>query len=209
MNSDEIQENGTPIDNSARQRIISLARRQFFAFGLRGVTMDDLAQELGMSKKTLYAHFSSKSDLVGAALLDKAHNVEMDLERIISNRSADFLTTLYQLLSCVQGHLEEIRPPFLRDLQRESSEMFKVAETRREYLIHRYFGKLFYEGRSLGMIREDIKPELMVEIFLGAIQAIVNPKKLGELGLTPREAFTTIITVVLEGAITDTGRSNL
>lgn len=209
MNPDETKDNGLPSNDPVRQRIISLARRQFFAFGLRGVTMDDLAQELGMSKKTLYAHFSSKSDLVGAALLDKAHNVEMDLERIISNRSADFLTMLYQLLSCVQGHLEEIRPPFLRDLQRESSEMFKVAETRREYLIHRYFGKLFDEGRRLGMIREDIKPELMVEIFLGAIQAIVNPKKLGELGLTPREAFTTIITVVLEGAITDTGRSNL
>ena len=42
-------------------RIVAAARRYFLAHGFRGVTMDDLAAELGMSKKTLYAHFSSKA----------------------------------------------------------------------------------------------------------------------------------------------------
>src|SRR5437867_6485759 len=47
-----------------RQRIVDAARVHFFSHGFRSVTMDDLAQELGISKKTLYAHFPGKFDLL-------------------------------------------------------------------------------------------------------------------------------------------------
>ncbi|MGN6719163.1 MAG: helix-turn-helix domain-containing protein, partial [Candidatus Binatia bacterium] len=46
------------------ERIVSAARAHFFAHGFRSVTMDDLAAELGMSKKTLYAQFPSKTELL-------------------------------------------------------------------------------------------------------------------------------------------------
>ena len=60
-----------PVESLTRQRIVGAARRHFFAHGFRTVTMDDIAEELGMSKKTLYAHFPSKTALVEAVLLDK------------------------------------------------------------------------------------------------------------------------------------------
>src|ERR1041384_4810709 len=46
--------------NAHRQRIVAAARAHFFSHGFRSVTMDDLAAELGISKKTLYAHFPGK-----------------------------------------------------------------------------------------------------------------------------------------------------
>ena len=55
-----------PIEGATRARILAAAREHFFAHGFRRVTMDDLAQELGMSKKTLYAHFPSKTALLEA-----------------------------------------------------------------------------------------------------------------------------------------------
>jgi AcrR family transcriptional regulator len=54
-----------------RQRIIDAARAHFFSHGFRSVTMDDLAVELGISKKTLYAYFPGKFDLLEAVLADK------------------------------------------------------------------------------------------------------------------------------------------
>ncbi len=158
--------------------------------------MDDLAKELGMSKKTLYAHFASKTALLEAVMLDKSRDVESDLERISSECSSNFLTAIHQLLPCMQQHLDEIRPPFLRDIQREAPEVFTLVEQRRKDLIYRFLGKLLDEGRSAGVIRDDISVEMVVEIFLGAIQAIVNPQKLLELGLSPKEGFSAIITVV-------------
>jgi AcrR family transcriptional regulator len=169
--------------------------------------MDDLAEELGMSKKTLYASFASKTDLLKAVLLDKFRSVETDLDGIISEGSPDVLGSLHQLLACVQRHAEEIQPPFVRDIRREAPEMFQLVQERRRDVIQRYFGRIFDDGRKAGIIRKDVPANLMIEILLGATEAIMNPPKMAELGLTPKTGFLTIITVILEGVITEKGRS--
>jgi len=207
MTQDQVQSKELSTENPVRQRIVAAARRHFLAHGFRGVTMDDLAEELGMSKKTLYAHFASKNALLEAVILDKARSVEADLERITADCSTDFLAALHQLLACVLRHAEELRPPFVRDIRREAPEMFELVEERRRDLIQRYFGKLLAEGRRAGMIRKDISTRLITEILLGTVQAIMNPAKLPELGLTPRDGFSAITAVVLEGVLTETGRA--
>jgi len=184
---------------AVRQRITAEARRHFFAHGFRGVTMDDLAREMAMSKKTLYACFASKTALIEAVILDKFRHVDADLGRITARISSDRLGSLHRLLECVQGHMEEIQPPFLRDIRREEPDLFHVVEGRRRDVIQRHFGKVFLEGRRAGLIRQDISPKLAIEILLGAVQAVMNPPKMAELGLTPKTGFTAIIRVVLEG----------
>jgi len=206
MPSKSLQPSLTPTGGAARRRIISAARHHFFAHGFRGVTMDDLAQELGMSKKTLYACFPGKAALVEAVLLDKTDRVEGDLAPLVAKASRDFPAALHDLLACMQHHLEEIRPPFLRDLKREMPEVFGVVERRRREVIRRHFGKLLGEGRKAGMIRKDIRLDLMIEILLGAAEAIMNPPKLADLGLTPKAGYSAIISVYLQGVLTQKGR---
>lgn len=197
-----------PVKTSPAQRIIAAARRHFFTHGFRSVTMDDLAKEVGMSKKTLYACFPSKAALLEAVLMDKFRAIEADLDRIMSERS-NVLAALHELLACVQQHTEEIQPPFVRDIGREAPEMFRLVESRRRDVIQRYFGRLLDEGRRAGIIRRDIPTKLVIEILLGATQAITNPQKSAELELTTRTGFSTIIRVILEGVMTEKGRSTL
>jgi AcrR family transcriptional regulator len=206
-NQEQASAQELPPTNPAAQRIVSAARRHFFAHGFRSVTMDDLAEELGMSKKTLYASFAGKTDLLRAALLDKFRSIESDLERLVLSFSNDVLDSLHQLLACVQHHAEEIQPPFVRDIRREAPEMFQLVQSRRRDVIQRYFGKILEEGRRAGIFRIDISTQLMIEILLGATEAIMNPPKMAELGLTPKSGFLTIITVFLEGVLTGKGRS--
>jgi AcrR family transcriptional regulator len=196
-----------PAGSSAQQRIIAEARRHFFAHGFRGVTMDDLARELAMSKKTLYACFPSKSALLEAVIIEKFRSVDADLARITSATSSDCLGALHHLLECVQGHMEEIQPPFVRDIRREAPDLFTVVENRRRDVIQRRFGKVFSTGRRTGLIRQDIPLKLAIEILLGAVQAIMNPPKMEELGLTPKSGFSAILKVVLEGLMTEKARS--
>jgi hypothetical protein len=142
-------------------------------------------------------------------LLDKFRCVEEELRAITSESSADFPTGLHRLLACVQQHTEEIRPPFVRDIQRDAPHLFKVVQARRREVIQRYFGKLLGEGRREGLIRKDFPPHLILEILLGAVEAIVNPPRLAELGLSPKSGITAIIAVILEGALTPEGRRKL
>jgi AcrR family transcriptional regulator len=195
-------------ERSALQRIIAAARRHYLSQGFRRVTMDDLAEELGMSKKTIYAGFPSKIALLKAVLLNKFDEIEEDLRRITSD-SSDVQVSLLRLLACVQRHTEEIQPPFVRDIQREAPEMFQLVERRRRDVIQRHFGKLFEQGRRAGIIRKDIPTRLIIEILLGATQAILNPPKMAELKLTPKTGFSAIIAVILHGALTNAGRSTL
>jgi AcrR family transcriptional regulator len=193
-------------EGSTRRRIVAGARRHFLAQGFRGVTMDDLAEELAMSKKTLYAHFSSKVALVEAVLQHKFAEVEAELAAMDSTQTSDFPSLLHGMLACMQRQTAEIQPPFLRDIRTEAPEIFRLVEEGRADLIQRHFGKLFREGRRAGMIRKDIPAWLIIEIMLAATRAIVNPQRLLELELTPKTAFTAITTVLLEGVMTEKGR---
>jgi AcrR family transcriptional regulator len=200
---------GTPPARSVRSRIIAEARRHFLAHGFRIVTMDDLAADLGVSKKTLYEHFSGKVALLEAVLRDKLHDVDADLGRITAAGFSDFPAALQALYVCLQRHMEEIQPAFLRDVQREQPDMFRLVQTRRREMVRRYFGKVLDEGRKAGLVSGDIPANLIIEILSATVQAIMNPQKMEEFGLTPRTGFLTVIGVVLRGVMTDKGRASI
>ena len=137
-----------------RQRIVDAARAHFFSHGFRSVTMDDLAEELGISKKTLYAHFPGKIELLEAVLADKFAGVEAKLKEVARAHPQDFPATLHALLANTQRELDEIKPPFVRDMRQKAPHVFKVVERRRAALIERFFGRLFIEGQRAGMVPE-------------------------------------------------------
>ena len=189
-----------------RQRIVDAARVHFFNHGFRSVTMDDLAEELGISKKTLYAHFPGKVDLLEAVLADKLTGVEMTLREVTRAHPNDFSATLRELLAGTRRELDEIKPPFVRDMRQKAPEVFKVVERRRAALLQRYFGKFFVEGQRAGMVRKDVPAKLIIEILLAMVQSIMNPPKMEELRMMPKEGFTGILKIILEGALTSKGR---
>ena len=168
--------------------------------------MDDLATELGMSKKTFYAHFDSKLALVEAVLDNKVSQVEADLERIMAQSGLPFRDALKQLLACLQQHTGEIQPSFIRDVRRDAIELFNVVEQRRSALIQRVFSKLFVDGRKSGMVRDDVPVKMIIEVLLAATSAIMNPAKLDDLKLTPRQGYSAILEIVLGGVLTNKGR---
>jgi AcrR family transcriptional regulator len=192
--------------DSTRQRIVDAARRHFFSHGFRSVTMDDLANELGISKKTLYAHFPGKIEMLEAVLANKFASVEATLKEVTRAYPDDFPATLNDLLANARRELDEIKPAFVRDIRQKAPQVFKIVEHRRAALIERYFGRLFIEGQRAGMVRKDVPANLMIEILLAMVQAIMNPAKMEELGMMPKEGFAGIIKIVLEGALTAKGR---
>jgi AcrR family transcriptional regulator len=194
---------------TARQRIVSGARRHFLAHGFRNVTMDDLAAELGMSKKTVYANFASKHVLLEAVIRDKWREAHELLEKITPMAETDFFGTLSKLLTCIQRQAQEIQPAFLHDIRREAPEKFLLVERLRHDAIQLHFGRVFAAGRKRGWIRKDIATRVLIEVLLGATQAVVNPTKIAKLGLSVQAAYETLIGIVLEGVITQQGRRKL
>jgi len=58
------------------------------------------------------------------------------------------------------------------------------------------------------MVRKDVPANLMIEILLAIVQAIMNPAKMEQLRMMPKEGFAGILKIVLQGALTPKGRKH-
>ena len=188
-----------------RERIVGTAERIFFATGFSRVLMDDLARELGMSKKTLYSHFASKEELLQAVLLRRTREVEEGLEAIVGARES-FPLKLGHLARFLQSKVGEVSPLFLADIRRYAPECFRVVEEFRARAIPRYFGRLFEEGIRSGHVRRQVNRELLIRMMVLSIQGVIRPETVEELHLRPREALEHILAIIFDGILTPTGR---
>jgi TetR/AcrR family transcriptional regulator, cholesterol catabolism regulator len=195
--------------NSVALRILASARQHFMAHGFKNVTMDDLAAEIGMSKKTLYAHFPSKSVLVKSVLVQKLDEAERILENILSEQAGDFIGALHQLAVQVQKQTGEPQPVFIRDLSREEPALADYLIARRRQIVEKTLVKLLACGRDAGHVRDDIPIEFLVEIFLAILETIAAPKHLAARDLTLAECLNRILSTFLKGVLTEKGRRNL
>ena len=187
------------------ERIVGTAERIFFAGGFSRVLMDDLARELGMSKKTLYSHFASKEDLLRAVLARRTVEVERGLEAIVSAKET-FPLKLGHLARFLQGKVAAVSPLFLEDIRRYAPECFQVVEEFRARAIPRYFGRLFEEGIRSGHVRRQVNRELLVRMLVLSVQGIIRPEMVEELHLRPREALEHILAIIFDGILTPRGR---
>jgi hypothetical protein len=91
-------------------------------------------------------------------------------------------------------------------MRQKAPDVFKLVERRRAALLQRYFGKFFVAGQRTGLVRKDVPVKLIIEILLAMVQSIMNPAKMEELGMMPKEGYAGILKIVLEGALTPKGR---
>jgi AcrR family transcriptional regulator len=190
-----------------RNRILETARGHFFQQGFTKVTMDEIAHELGMSKKTLYQHFPGKRDLLQESLLGINLKISKGLSSIIQNNQVGFSTKLEQALGFVASELPRFSPVFLRDIQRHAPDIWQELDRRRSQSIKKYLGTLIDEGIRKGVLRKDMDAEFLVLLFSTLILNIINPETLSRLPLSTTQAFANINQVVFQGILTDQGRS--
>ncbi len=188
-----------------RARILRQARADFFTHGYSRFTMDDLAAELGMSKKTLYVHFAGKDDIIAAVIQDLGEEVRADAEAILRNRELSFAEKLRGFVLGMMARLATLDPRTVRDLQRYAPELFtRVDEVRRKNIPY-IFGRLVEEGQATGMVRTDVPPPFAIEFFLHAMQGLLQGPALERLRLAPSEVIAQGIDLFFGGLLTPAG----
>lgn len=197
----------TVAPSALRDRILQTARVQFFAYGYTALTMDELAAELGVSKKTLYVHFPSKDQLVGEILQMFMGEIRTSADTLFSDRSLSFTVKLRRFSESMVKRLQ-LNPHIFRDLQRAAPNMYQQVEELRHHNIPLIFGRLIRDGQAAGMVRSDIDPAFAVEFWRPAIQSLMHPDSLERLKLTPDEIFSRATQLFFGGLLTPAGRKD-
>ena len=192
---------------NTRGRILDAAQARFFTHGFSRVTMNDLATDLGMSKKTLYTYFRSKDALLESVAHRFTRGIASEMDRVLLDQSLDFSSRLSGILDALGRRLVLLDKYFIDDMLRHAPQVWQRIEEFRRKRIFRVFGKLFKEGASQGHFRKDLDPGLILQIYFHSIQNILNPRTLSTLPYATGQVFDTLQTVLFEGVLTDKGRS--
>lgn len=193
-------------DSTTRARIVATARTQLFTYGYSALTMDDLAHELGISKKTLYVHFRGKDALVETILDDFADEVRALADSLFADRAQPFATKFHLLGEALMQRFSKLTPHLLRDFQRFAPKIYaKIDEMRRKNIPY-VFGRIIREGQAAGAVRADIDPQLAIEFWRFAITNLMQPEEQEQLGMPPAQVFKKSINLFFAGLLTQTGR---
>ena len=191
--------------DAVRERIIHAARDRFLTLGFSKVTMDELAFDLGMSKRTLYRHFPGKRELLRHSMLAQVERVSIGLERIMG-RDSTSMERLSRVLVMLHEELPGPSGRALADIRRNAPDIWEEVDRRRVEVVRGHFRRLIEDGRAEGTVRQDIDPDLFLLILVTLIQRLVNPETLVRLPLTAPQLLEEIIRLLSIGILTDTGR---
>jgi AcrR family transcriptional regulator len=191
-----------------RQRILLAAREHFFAYGYTALTMDDLAAELGMSKKTLYVHFPGKDALVEAILTEFVGEVRQSADALFSDPALSFTVKVHRFSEAMVRRFARMNPHVFRDLQRAAPHLYRQIEEMRHRNIPHIFGRLLRQGQAAGMVRADVDADFAIEFWRPAIQSLMHPDTLERLKLQPDQMFSRAINLFFGGLLTPVGRKD-
>ncbi|HUI31705.1 MAG TPA: TetR/AcrR family transcriptional regulator [Candidatus Acidoferrales bacterium] len=187
-------------ESEIKQEIVDLAYRKFSQHGFRKVTMDEIAAELGISKKTVYKHFESK---------------EAILEEIVEQRIKRGQEALKSLLSAdgsVDERIKQVAEMFPRivdpDWQRLISgvvhtvpSVARKIQTILKYFITEVVPKILREGQREGTVRKDLNVDLFTVAYLGAAKEVFNSDFLQKHPVTEEVIPKQLMKIFMEGVL--------
>jgi AcrR family transcriptional regulator len=193
-------------DNEIKDRILKKAEEMFLQFGFSRVTMEEIAADLGMSKKTLYKFFPGKEHLLKEMISCKRCDFEEYILKLWGDNELSFLEKLKILMNYIGKNNSAFRGPLAHDLQKNFPMIWEeINESRRTHSLEK-FSLLIKEGIEKGVFRKDIDQQILFLIFMNSIQGAFNPEMLAQLPVTGAQVFEGIVKVFLEGVFTEEGR---
>jgi TetR/AcrR family transcriptional regulator, cholesterol catabolism regulator len=156
-----------------KDRIQEKARDLFMRLGIRSVSMDDIATQLGMSKKTIYQFFADKDELVEGVMADNIRQTQQDCERCLLS-SANAIEEIFLTMEMIQEQFRNMNPMILYDLQKFHIGAFqKLAAHKNEFLLSIIRNNI-EKGISEGLYRKDINVDILSKFRLESMMMAFN-----------------------------------
>lgn len=181
-----------------KTEIISGATKLFMKYGIKSLTMDDVARHLGISKKTLYQYVSDKKDLVkkGVSLLIEREKSILCTAKDESNTAID---ELINVTKCVSSEVGEMHPSVIFDLQKYHPSAWKLIENHKKGFIFNMMLENLKRGINEGYYRDNLNPLLIANIYIGMMDKIINSENPLAKSITFDEMHKEIIRYHIKG----------
>jgi AcrR family transcriptional regulator len=188
-----------------KNRILEIAVDQFSRYGIRTVTMEDIARLAGISKKTIYQEFKDKKELVNASF---SSLLEADRERLqgILNTNDGVIEHLVLASQVIRDRISNLNPMAVLEVQKYFPETWKIFECYREDVILPDLIHVLEKGKQLGYFRPEINSVLMATMRVSQITLALDPANSPKEGVSLLEMQISVMDHFLHGIFTEKGR---
>ncbi len=188
-----------------KEKIQKGAEDLFMRYGVRSISMDDIARHLSVSKKTLYQHFADKEDIV--TMTCKAHLGRHEHEfKSIQKTARNAIEELTQLSVCLKRNVQDMNPSLLFDLQKYHPKAWNVWLNHKNKFIRESVVRNLKQGIEEGYFRPEIDSEVIAAVRLELVQVAFNEEIFPSERFRLPEVQMQIFDHFVFGLVTDKGR---
>lgn len=191
-----------------RETIIQKATEMFLNLGFKSVTMDDLAHEMGMSKKTIYSHFKNKTELVEESTMTMCDFITCGIDNIVDLKKNP-IEELYEIKRFVMVHLKDEKSSPLYQLQKYYPKVHATLKERQYSSMHGCVIENVKRGMQMGIYRDNLNVEFVSRIYFSGVMSIKDNNLFPTKIFNKVELLDYYLEYHLRGIVTPKGRQIL
>ena len=186
-----------------KHKILLFASEKFFKDGFNKTSMDEIAKDMKISKKTIYKHFSSKSEIVETTVETLKSSLKRTLDEIISQDSSS-INKLIKISTTLLNVLFRVSDVWLKDLRLYSPELWNRIEEFRSRTFMSVFRSILDQGKTEKLIID--RPNIIIlTTMMGGIRSVINPDFLINNKFSANEAGRICLDIMITGILTEKG----
>lgn len=143
-----------------KERILVKAEELFLKFGIRSVSMDDIANQLGMSKKTLYQYYADKDELVDAVVEGHVSMIQGSCLDCRKN-AKEAIHEIFMMMERIMDEFNNMNPMLLHDLEKFHFKAYKKFKEHKS----KFLAKIIRENIEWGIRDELFRPDINVDVM--------------------------------------------
>ena len=180
----------------------------FFKLGIKSITMDDVARELGISKKTLYSFVESKDDLV-SKVMDRHMTAQCSTDEILHAESTDAVDEMVRVIQHIMADLGQMKPNVIHEMQKYHRDVWnRINNFQQTYILNMARQNLEW-GRQEGLYRSDFDVETAARFYIAGAMSIFDEQYFPKPPYTFDGLFKEYIINYLYSIVSEKGRKTL
>jgi len=191
-----------------KDRILIEAGVLFGKYGIKSMTMDALAEELGISKRTIYERFKDKDTLLREVILYYKTRVQEQANQLI-DQSENAIEALFRIIKMNVEQMARMSPAFLHDIKKYHQSVFKELDSPGEFRDLSVTRRLLETGIRQGVFRDDFDISIVNRTLHVLFDQFGPQSRLVEAGFDRRDMFDSIVIPFFRGISTDKGQTFL
>lgn len=186
------------------QKILEQVSQLFMQYGIKSLTMDDIARHLGISKKTLYQSFSDKADLVSQGM-----QLHIDKEGCaitsIQEKSQNAIEEMFLISQHVSTHLQTLHPSILFDMQKYYPDAFAKFNDYKLKMIMSSIARNLKEGIEQGLYRDNLNIPIVAGLYVGRMDILFDQNLFPSSTYSPKDVYFEAIRYHIRGIASEKG----